>query len=586
MSGRWVNDCEYRWLQKKPFSNEVLFTVQHSFSLIDVASTHMPAPSASSFYYLHNFQTVLDWVAARYGDLLDQTEQAFIQHFKQLPQASQALLVRMVMRRGDLFRASKLRYQEIGDTRLEVQALCAVGWVDAYPLLSLAQLAALLTKDELVAAFALKAGSAKKSELLARLQEAEMPPREFAAWCPASDDTVYALRIGARCDLLRLLFFGNLYQDWSEFVLADLGIYTYEKVAFPDSARAFQSREDVDLYLQLHAAREQFEQGATVADVLSALPAAPGNPWLLRRRDKLLFKLAQRDEQTGEWARALALYGECAYPGARIRCIRVLERSDQHAAALALAQQAEQTPESEAERQQLARMMPRLLRKLGQAKPAARQPTSLTRLDLALPKPDVPQAVEYLVRDHLATADAPVFYVENALINSLFGLLCWPAIFTPLPGAFFHPFQQAPADLLTPDFYARREAQFAQCLAQLASGTYRESILRTFREKQGIQSPFVYWGIVDEALLQLALDCLPATHLAHCFTRVLRDIGANRSGLPDLIQFFPAERRYRMLEVKGPGDRLQDNQVRWLDYCVTHEMPVCVCYVQWAEPTA
>src|SRR5258707_7516670 len=23
---------------------------------------------------------------------------------------------------------------------------------------------------------------------------------------------------------------------------------------------------------------------------------------------------------------------------------------------------------------------------------------------------------------------APVFYVENALINSLFGLLCWPAI--------------------------------------------------------------------------------------------------------------------------------------------------------------
>lgn len=31
------------------------------------------------------------------------------------------------------------------------------------------------------------------------------------------------------CDRLRLMFFGNLHQDWSEFVLADLGIYTYEK---------------------------------------------------------------------------------------------------------------------------------------------------------------------------------------------------------------------------------------------------------------------------------------------------------------------------------------------------------------------
>ena len=29
---------------------------------------------------------------------------------------------------------------------------------------------------------------------------------------------------------------------------------------------------------------------------------------------------------------------------------------------------------------------------------------------------------------------APVHYVENTLINGLFGLLCWPAIFAPLPG--------------------------------------------------------------------------------------------------------------------------------------------------------
>jgi hypothetical protein len=40
-----------------------------------------------------------------------------------------------------------------------------------------------------------------------------------------------------------------------------------------------------------------------------------------------------------------------------------------------------------------------------------------------------------------------------------------------------------------------------------------------------------------------------------------------------------------MIEVKGPGDRLQDNQLRWLDFCAEHGMPVQVCYVQWAPPS-
>lgn len=39
-----------------------------------------------------------------------------------------------------------------------------------------------------------------------------------------------------------------------------------------------------------------------------------------------------------------------------------------------------------------------------------------------------------------------------------------------------------------------------------------------------------------------------------------------------------------MIEVKGPGDRLQDNQLRWLAFCEAHGMPVEVCYVTWDEP--
>src|SRR6202042_2434019 len=83
--------------------------------------------------------------------------------------------------------------------------------------------------------------------------------------------------------------------------------------------------------------------------------------------------------------------------------------------------------------------------------------------------PNPPQRVELAVSAHLSTPDAPVLYVENTLINSLFGLLCWNAIFAPLPGAFFHEFHAAPADLLEPDFRQRRSAMFAACFAQLES---------------------------------------------------------------------------------------------------------------------
>lgn len=176
---------------------------------------------------------------------------------------------------------------------------------------------------------------------------------------------------------------------------------------------------------------------------------------------------------------------------------------------------------------------------------------------------------------------APVYYVENTLINSLFGLLCWPAIFKAMPGAFFHPFHRGPADLHSADFYLRRSSDFAACLAQLDDGSYQATIRATLAAKHGIVSPFVSWDVLDDGLLDLALACIPAAHLKKAFERILLDIKSNRSGFPDLIQFWPAEQRYRMIEVKGPGDRLQDNQLRWIAYCAEHAMPVSVCYLQW-----
>ena len=549
-------------------------------------SAVLPHP-LHSFYYLDNFQRVLDWLALRYHDLLIEDERRFIDRFPRLPQASRALLVRMAMRKGDLFRSGKLRYAEIGCPDAAAEPLLAEGWLQHDPPLDIAQLFGLLKKMEIVELFALSGNARQiaKTELQSTLVTKYPEARVMSDWHAGTwPEYIYHFAIGPLCERLRLMFFGNLHQTWSEFVLADLGIYRYEQVELAPSSRGFLQRRDIDDYLHLHRCRERFDQGDYLDDILPDIPVESfSNPWLEARRNKLLFVIAQQYERCGELQSALDLYRRCAHPGARLRAIRTLERNEAFEEAFALAEEAQANPESEAEQQALPRMLPRLRRRLGLSALQKDKVQAVERIDLTLPFPSVPMAVEIAAAHHLTQDDAPVLYVENALINSLFGLLCWPAIFAALPGAFFHPFHAGPADLHATDFRHRRAAQFDACFSLLESDAYRQVILDTYREKHGIVSYFVHWDTLDDALLQLALTCLPAAHLKKCFERLLHDVAANRSGFPDLIQFLPQENSYRMIEVKGPGDRLQDNQIRWMNYFVEHGMPVAVCHVQWMD---
>ena len=544
----------------------------------------MPAPDDPALYYLRNFHTALNWVGERYADLLNAEELAFLADFQRCEQAAQALLVRMVMRKGEHFRASKLQYAEIGDPIAAARPLLERGWLSDQAALDAEAISALLRKDELldVLPAAQRHRRLKKPELQALLCEAEPAARCFADWCPDLPEQVLSLTIQGLCDRLRLLFFGNLAQDWSEFVLAELGIYRYESVAISPQSRAFRQREDLQGYLHLYQLRESFAAGAELPPLLTTLDAfASDNPYLLTRHARLRLQIAQHLEQQGDLAAALSLYQGCAQAEASWRRVRILEKNGEFAAAHALAVQLS-TASTDAELlQRLYRALPRLTRKLG-LPPAQRTPPVVeARIDLQLPMP-AQHSVEFAVREHFQQADAPVYYVENTLLCSLFGLLCWPAIFAPLPGAFFHPFQSGPADLHSGEFKERRAEIFAACFAALDDGSYPAIMRRHFADKYGLQSPFVYWELLDETLLELALLCIPAAHLKVCFERLLDDIRANRAGMPDLIQFYPQQRRYRMIEVKGPGDRLQDNQKRWLAFCALHGLPVEVCYVQWS----
>jgi len=509
--------------------------------------------SADPFYYLGNFETLLATLRERDGDLLDAQETRFMTEFPRLPRTARAILVRMAMRKGELFRTARLEYAEIGDVSAAVAPLIDLGWVDDTPLLTLDDLFALFTKPELVAMLAVPQALAAQAKTAMReaLRNRFGVARPLALVRAGIRDSVLRLRIDAICERLRLLFFGNYRQTLAEFVLADLGVCQYETISLAARSRPFQTRAQVDAFFALHRCREMFRAGAAPADVERSLPPATADcEWLLERREKLRFEIGRAYERAGEWHRAYGIYSDCAYAEARPRAVR-------------------------------------LHSKLRGFKPPVRAwaRPRVSEFVLTIDTVNAADRVERCASARLSAAagePTDVHYVENTLVNSLLGLLCWPAIFAPLPGAFFHAFHRAPADLSSASFVARRAPWFAACLAELDAGTHATTIRARFAEKAGIASPFVTWGLFDGDLLDTALQCIPAAHLRCLFEWILRDVKANRAGFPDLVQFWPASRRYRLIEVKGPGDRLQANQRRCLDFCVASGIPVTVCHVRWA----
>ncbi len=560
------------------------------------------------FYYLQNFHVALDWLQTRYADVLQAHELSFMREFTALPEASRALLVRMIMRRGDIFRTGKLVYEEIGCVHSAAAPLLELGWLDGNAPMTLAEACSQLRNAEIRMVFARDgeghvrrwAGS-RRAAMLEQLDPQYPAAQPWRHWWPQAQEDAWRVTVAELCRRLRLMFFGNLHQQWSEFVLADLGVFKYERVALSRQARAFTHSRDIDCWLALQLCREGVDDGVDHAELSQALDTLVStNAWLARRRDRVRFVLGQRAERAGQWDDALSCYANNTEPASTYRHARVLERAGRWQQALELAQAAvagrqgaqvaagepasHTTPACEAGAQKLARLIPRLQHRLGLARTRNAAPTCRREVStLVLPVSE--ERVERAVCRHLHSDIAPVFYVENALVNGLFGLLCWEVVFADVPGAFFHPFQSGPADLHDHGFARRRTAQIEAAMASLAQDTWREVVRDRYVRKYGVLSPFVHWSALTPALLDLALACIPGEHLRIWVERLLADLRANRTGWPDLIQFFPERATYEMIEVKGPGDRLQDNQIRWLDYGAAHDMPMRVVHVRWAPET-
>ena len=80
-----------------------------------------------------------------------------------------------------------------------------------------------------------------------------------------------------------------------------------------------------------------------------------------------------------------------------------------------------------------------------------------------------------------------------------------------------------------------------------------------------------------------AARVIPSSHLLAIWRRMLFDPGENRRGFPDVLALGENPGEYQLIEVKGPGDALQDSQRRWLRFFQREAIPAAVAWVQWAD---
>ncbi len=544
-----------------------------------------PADLSDPFYYLHNARTLLNWVMQVHPDLLLTDEHQQLKQLLSLPEETQALLFRMVMRKGEWFRNDQLNYAEIPQPTESLEQLAQARLIDPAACCNAATLSSLCRKDELLqvcqSLWPEQSLDSKlpKRDLQGLLVSYDLPEQPLADWWPQAPFTLIRLSCMPLMDRMRLMFFGNLHQDWSEFVVTELGHQRYESLPMDSNHRAFSQRSEVDLYLLLHRVQQQLDEGIGAHELYPLLPEACQTDWLEQRRQKLAFALGQAVERSGDLALALELYQANPHREARIRHLRVLEKTaSAERTRLAAEEAMDQVAQPEA-RVRIQRILQRSAKKSGC--PINPQPkTAIPQFDLRL-TPSDSLRVEALVIEQLRSEGLQAWHVENRLFTGLFALLFWPALYAPVKGAFFHPFQSGPADLYQPDFVLKRQPLIDAGFRQLADGDYRASILRTMQQKRGIRCDLVHWPSLDTMLVSQALEYIPAEHLNAIFRHLLLDLRHHRRGLPDLICLNPQQNSYQLIEVKGPNDRLQDHQRLWLEFFIEQGITANLCQVRF-----
>ena len=208
-------------------------------------------PDLPEGYYLDNVTTLFSHVESLYADILDQQHLDFLRSFAALSSDAQKLYIRLLNRSHNLFRLSKLNYPEIASIENAMELLSTSGFLQVDPGIGREELLTLFSKAELLALHPDRPELRKLKR--SALDTAILGQDEDAFFNGlAKSDCLLQVEQKDSYRLCQMLFFGNLNQSMTDFVLRDLGLYEYENYSIDLESRPYTSALDIEQHWLLH----------------------------------------------------------------------------------------------------------------------------------------------------------------------------------------------------------------------------------------------------------------------------------------------------------------------------------------------
>ncbi|XP_061374406.1 fanconi-associated nuclease 1 homolog [Gastrolobium bilobum] len=174
-------------------------------------------------------------------------------------------------------------------------------------------------------------------------------------------------------------------------------------------------------------------------------------------------------------------------------------------------------------------------------------------------------------------------HTESGIWLTIFGLLMWDVIYADVPNVFYTRFQNAPLDLGTDSFYTARKSSIESHLQQIRDGMAEEFLIKSWETHIGTACRGVNWDRHSLDELRAAVTCVGAPCLASLCQLLAQDYRSWSSGMPDLLLWrFHGEYsgEAKLVEVKGPRDRLSEQQRAWLLLLMECGFMIEVCKVK------
>ena len=560
-------------------------------------------------YYQNNCATLFRHVLACDGALLGESQRQSLGRFLQASDDAQRLFARLLTRKGPIVRVDSLQYPEVGnlvaaiDELVALQLLTHNAPVAADVLLDKLRKAELLELAQDMVSAKQQGGSAFKRSL--------RKPELVASLLSGRADRALQLAVSRRIDWVALavpgtwaraqfLYFGGMSQDWSTFIMRDLGMVDYEQPNL--NSRLFTDVHEFGEALHFvhlaSLAQRVDEHPNLLVELMQALSEVPPHRYARRRRDRALLALGRWCERQEFLDAALTAYALVQRHPARERQVRILHKiSPEQLSPQELNSGKPNSVKAAREQAQLllqemrdapfcdeeVQFTERFGRRRGGFQPQTRTiGISHARQDIEV------QALEILL-DGGVEGCTPLWgsHVENNLVRTLTGLLYWPIIFADVPGAFTNPFQASPNDLFEDDFCLTRKPMIDGLEDLLEEDeALTAHLYSVVSNKRGLANRLVNWSLLDAISMEDLLEAIPLAHIRSLCAFLIRNLASRRSGLPDLLVAYGPQ-RYELIEVKGPNDQLQPGQRVWFSHFARLGIPASVLKLtlQPAHPT-